>query len=102
MKKWVQLTLGIVTGIGGFFDVGALATSAQAGASFRYQLLWAVLFGTVIVVFLVEMSGRFAAVSRKALPDAIREHFGFTFWLGPFLVLTLVHFLVLASEIGGM
>lgn len=102
MKKWVQLTLGIVTGVGGFFDVGALATSAQAGASFRYQLLWAVLLGTVIVIFLVEMSGRFAAVSRKALPDAIREHFGFTFWLIPFLVLSLSAFLVLATEIGGI
>ena len=35
--------------------------------------------GTILVIFLVEMSGRFAAVSRQALPDAIREHFGFNF-----------------------
>ena len=102
MKKATQLALGIVTGVGGFFDIGNLATSAQAGANFRFQLIWSLLLGTLLVIFLVEMSGRFAAVSRKALPDTIREHFGFTFWLVPFLVLTLVHFLVLASEIGGV
>lgn len=102
MKKATQLALGILTGVGGFFDIGNLATSAQAGASFRFQLIWSLLLATLLVIFLVEMSGRFAAVSRKALPDTIREHFGFTFWLVPFLVLTLVHFLVLASEIGGV
>jgi Mn2+/Fe2+ NRAMP family transporter len=102
MKKAMQIALGIVTGVGGFFDVGNLATSGQAGASFRFQLVWALLLATVLVILLVEMSGRFAAVTKKALPDAIREHFGFGAWVGPFLVLTLVHFLVLASEIGGI
>lgn len=102
MKKWLQLGLGIVTAVGGFFDMGAIATSAQAGANYRFRLLWAVAFATLLVVFLVEMSGRFAAVTNKALPDAIREHFGFGFWLVPFLVLTLSHFLVLATEIGGI
>ena len=102
MKKAMQLALGILTGVGGFFDVGNLATSGQAGASFRFQLIWALLLATVLVVLLVEMSGRFAAVTRKALPDAIREHFGFGAWVVPFVVLTLVHFLVLATEIGGI
>lgn len=102
MKKALTLALGIVTGVGGFFDVGNIATSAQAGASFRFQLLWAMILATVVIIFLVEMAGRFSAVTQKALPDAIREHFGFTFWLGPFLVLTVVHVLVLAAELGGI
>ena len=54
------------------------------------------------MIFLVEMSGRFAAVTRQALPDAIRTHLGFTAWLGPFIILSLVHFLVLGAEIGGI
>ncbi len=102
MKKAMQLALGILTSVGGFFDVGNIATSAQAGASFRFQLIWALLLATVLVIFLVEMSGRFAAVTNKALPDTIREHLGFSFWFVPFLVLTLTHFLILAAEIGGL
>jgi Mn2+/Fe2+ NRAMP family transporter len=102
MRKWLQLGLGILTAVGGFFDMGAMATSAQAGASFRFQLLWTVVAATLLVIFLVEMSGRFAAVTRQALPDAIRDHFGFSAWLVPFLVLSLSQFLVLATEIGGI
>jgi NRAMP (natural resistance-associated macrophage protein)-like metal ion transporter len=102
MKKAMQLALGILTGVGGFFDVGNIATSAQAGAMFRFQLIWALLLATIAVIFLTEMSGRFAAVSKKALPDAIREHFGFSAWLPPFIILSIVHLLVLAAEIGGV
>jgi Mn2+/Fe2+ NRAMP family transporter len=102
VKKVMQLALGILTAVGGFFDVGNIATCAQAGASFRFQLIWSLILATIVVIFLVEMSGRFAAVTKKALPDAIREHFGFGFWLGPFLILTTVHLLVLAAEIGGV
>lgn len=102
MKKATQLALGILTSVGGFFDAGNIATSAQAGASFHFQLVWALLLATIIVTFLVEMSGRFAAVSQKALPDAIREHLGFGFWFVPFIILTLTHFLILSAEIGGI
>lgn len=101
-KKAATLALGILTSVGGFFDVGNIATSAQAGAVFRLQLLWPLILGTILVIFLIEMSGRFSAVTRQALPDAIRTHLGFAAWLGPFLILSLVHFLVLGAEIGGI
>src|SRR3989440_458759 len=101
MKKLLGITLGIVTSIGGFLDVGSIATSAQAGAVFGYSLLWAVLLGTVCVIFLVEMSGRFSIVSRHTITDAIRKRFGFAALVIPFCSGMLVNLLVLASEIGG-
>lgn len=102
MKKGLQLFLGILTAIGGFFDIGNLVTASQAGATFRYQLLWALALGTIMVIFLVEMSGRFAAVTRKSIPSGVREHFGIRVWALPFVVLVLLHFLTLAAEIGGI
>src|SRR4051812_10526083 len=102
MKKALQIALGVLTGIGGFFDIGNLVTGAQAGAQFRFQLLWALLLGTLMVILLIEMSGRFAAVTGKAIPEAVREHLGVRAWVLPFLVLILLHVLTLAAEIGGI
>jgi Mn2+/Fe2+ NRAMP family transporter len=102
MKKVLEIALGIVTSIGGFLEIGSLATAAQAGAAFGFQLIWALLLGTLCIIFLVEMAGRFAAVSRHTIPDAIRERFGFNFFVIPLIATLLVNFLVLAAEIGGV
>jgi Mn2+/Fe2+ NRAMP family transporter len=102
MKKLVEILLGVVTGIGGFLEVGSLATAAQAGAVFSYRLAWAVALGTVALAFLVEMSGRMAAVSGHTLAAAIRERFGIRYFVVPLVVVLAVSFMVLASEIGGV
>ena len=102
MKKLLEIGLGLVTGIGGFLEAGSLATSAQAGASFGFQLVWAIALGVVCIAFLVEMAGRLAAVSKHTLPDAMRERFGIRFFTVPLVAVVLVSFLVLASEIGGV
>lgn len=100
MKRILEVALGIITGLGGFLEAGSLATSVQAGADFRFQLLWAVLLGAVCLAFICEMAGRFAAISKHTIPDAIRERFGFRFFLLPFVASLVVLFLVLASELG--
>ena len=102
MNKLLEIALGLVTGIGGFLEAGSLATSAQAGAAFGFQLVWAIALGTVCIAFLVEMAGRLAAVSKHTLPDAMRERFGIRFFTVPLIAVVLVSFLVLASEIGGV
>ena len=61
MKKALQIALGVVTSVGGFREIGSLATAAEAGAGFRFQLAWSIALGTICIAFLVEMSGRFAA-----------------------------------------
>ena len=102
MKKILQITLGIVTSVGGFLEIGSVTTAAQAGAAFRYQLLWAIALGTICLIFLVEMSGRLSAVSKHTLVDAMRERFGFPFFSIVLLGTVLVAFLVLVAELGGI
>ncbi|TGT35536.1 divalent metal cation transporter, partial [Mesorhizobium sp. M8A.F.Ca.ET.167.01.1.1] len=58
MKKLLEISLGIVTSVGGFLEVGSMTTAAQAGATFGFTLIWAILLGTICIMFLVEMAGR--------------------------------------------
>jgi Mn2+/Fe2+ NRAMP family transporter len=47
------------------------------------------------------MSGRLAAISHHPLPAAVRERFGFTYYVVPLVAESIVDLLVLAAEIGG-
>lgn len=102
MNKILLIALGVVTSIGGFIDAGSMATSAQAGARFRFQLIWATLLGAVCAIALVEMSGRLALVSRHPLRELIHKRFGFNFSILLLAIQVALNLLVLASEIGGM
>ena len=102
MKKIVEIALGIVTSVGGFLEIGSITTAAQAGADFSLQLIWAIVLGGLCIIFLVEQAGRFAAVSGRTIPDAIRERFGFKYFSVLYLTLVVVSLLVLAAEIGGV
>ena len=102
MKKWGEVALGLVTSIGGFLEVGSIATSAQGGAEFGYQLAWVLLLGTLSLAMLMEMTGRLAAVSKRTYADLLRERFGFRFFVVPLVAVFVVSLLVLMSEIGGV
>jgi len=101
MKNLSKIGLGILTSVGGYLEVGSVGTALQAGARFRYELLWALLIGTVCVAFLTEMTGRLAAVSHHTVVDAMRKRFGFGFQVWPLASQVIVDLFVLASEIGG-
>jgi Mn2+/Fe2+ NRAMP family transporter len=101
-KQVFEVALGVVTSVGGFLEVGSIATAAQAGAMFGFQLVWPIALGTLCLIFLVEMSGRLAAVSHHPLPSAVRERFGFHYFFIPLAAETVIDLLVLASEIGGV
>lgn len=101
MSVIVDVILGIVTSIGGFIEVGSLSTSAQAGAEFGFQLLWAVAIATLMLAVMVEMSGRLAAVSRRTVAAAVRERFGISFQWVPLAAELAIDTLLLAAEIGG-
>jgi len=102
VKKLFEISLGIVTSVGGFLEVGSLTTSAQAGGQYRFALLWPLLLGTACLVLLVEMSGRLAAISKHTIAAAVRERFGFGFYVFPLVILVPVSLLVLGAEIGGV
>jgi Mn2+/Fe2+ NRAMP family transporter len=102
VKRLLSVSLGIVTSVGGFLEIGSIATAAQAGADFRYQLIWSVVLGTLCIALLIEMSGRFAAVSKHTIADAVRERFGLQFFMVPLILVLLISLLVLAAEIGGV
>lgn len=102
MKKLLQISLGVVTSVGGFLEMGSMSTSAQAGAGFGYRLGWALVLGTLCIAFLAEMAGRFAAVSGHTIADGMRDRFGFKLFLWPLTATLLVNLLVLVAEIGGV
>lgn len=102
MSKILGLALGILAAIGGFVDIGDLVFNVSAGATFGYQLMWVVVVGVVGIIVYSEMCGRVAAVSGKAVFDAIRERVGFTPALGALVASEVVNLMTLAAEIGGV
>src|SRR3982751_5368550 len=100
-KKLLEIALGIVTSLGGFLEAGSIATAAQAGAGFGFQLIWPIALGTILLSFLIEMSGRLAAISKHPLPAAVRDRFGINYFIVPLIAEAIVDLLVLGAEIGG-
>ena len=100
--KIFQIALGILAAIGGFVDIGDLVFNVAAGATFGYQLLWVVVVGVVGIIVYSEMCGRVAAVSEKAVFDAVRERLGFRVGLAALISAQVVNLMTLTAEIGGI
>jgi manganese transport protein len=102
VKKVFSIALGILAAIGGFVDIGDIVFNVSAGATFGYQLLWAVVIGVGGIITYAEMCGRVAAVSGRAVFDVVRERLGFSVGLVSLVAGQLVNLLTLAAEIGGI
>jgi manganese transport protein len=100
--KIFQIALGILAAIGGFVDIGDLVFNVSAGATFGYQLLWVIVIGVVGIITYSEMCGRVAAISKKAVFDAVRERLGFKTGLMALIAAQVVNLLTLTAEIGGV
>src|SRR5205807_8104971 len=74
----------------------------QAGASFRYQLLWAVPVGVIGIVVFAEMTGRIATVSGRPIFDVVRMRMGLNVGLVTLAASLLINLITLAAELGGM
>ncbi len=102
-RGWfLEPLLGVLTAVGGYAEVASLSTSAQAGALYGLRLVWPLLLGTVGLILLTEMVGRWASVAGSSYAGAIRQHFGFNFYLIPLTAEMVADTLLLAAELGGM
>jgi Mn2+/Fe2+ NRAMP family transporter len=102
VKKLLGITLGILTAIGGFVDIGDLVTNALVGSRFGMHLAWAVVLGIVGICLYAEMSGRIAAESGRPVFDLIRERLGPRTALLALLGSFAVTALTLTAELGGV
>jgi manganese transport protein len=102
VSKVFGVALGILAAIGGFVDIGDLVFNVSAGAMFGYQLLWVIPVGVVGIIVFSEMCGRVAAVSKKAVFDAVRERVGFKAALGALIASEVVNLMTFAAELGGV
>lgn len=58
-----------------FIGPGTVSTATEAGASFGYALIWAIVFSIITTIFLQEMAARLGVVSGNGLGEAIRDQF---------------------------
>jgi Mn2+/Fe2+ NRAMP family transporter len=102
VKKIFQIALGILAAIGGFVDIGDLVFNSQAGATFGYQILWAIPIGVLGIVTYAEMCGRVAAVTKRPVMSVVRQRMGFGMGLATLVASEIVNLMTLAAEVGGV
>jgi manganese transport protein len=102
MKKVLGITLGIMTALGGFVDLGQIVFTTQAGALFGYAHMWAILVGTAGIIIYMEMCGRIAVVAGEPVFAAVRNRLGSNLGLATLIASNLLNLITCAAEIGGV
>lgn len=95
-------SLGILTAIGGFLDIGDIVTDGVVGSRFGLSLAWVVPVGVVGIILFAEMSGRVVACSGRATFEIIRERLGPRVGGLNLLASLAVTGLTLTAELGGI
>jgi manganese transport protein len=102
MKKILGITLGIMTALGGFVDLGQIVFTTQAGALFGYQLIWAIALGTAAIIIYMEMCGRVAVVAKEPVFAVVHTRLGKKLGLAALIASNLLNLITCAAEIGGI
>lgn len=102
MKRVLGLTLGIMTALGGFVDLGQIVFTMQAGALFGYRLMWVLALGTAAIVVYMEMCGRIAVVAKEPVFAVVRTRLGFPLGLVTVIASNLLNVITCAAELGGI
>jgi Mn2+/Fe2+ NRAMP family transporter len=102
VKKVFGVTLGILTAMGGFVDIGDLVANSETGARYGMSLAWAVILGVVGIVVYAEMAGRVASVTKRAVFDLVRERLGARASLLNLAASFFITALTLIAEVAGV
>jgi manganese transport protein len=102
MKKPLGITLGIMTALGGFVDLGQIVFTMQAGALFGYHLVWAIMLGMAAIIVYMEMCGRIAVVTKQPVFAVVRTRLGFKLGLITLIASNLLNVITCAAELGGI
>lgn len=102
MNKLLGITLGIMTALGGFVDLGQIVFTMQAGALFGYQLLWAIVLGTAAIIVYMEMCGRIAVVAKEPVFAVVRTRLGLPLGIVTLIASNLLNVITCAAELGGI
>ena len=102
MSSLLEITLGIMTAMGGFVDVSELVFAAQAGSRFLFSLIWVFVLATIGIMVFGEMGGRVAAISKQPVFNLMRQRLGLRLGLLTLIAATIVNVITCAAEIGGI
>ncbi|MFL6786038.1 MAG: NRAMP family divalent metal transporter [Sphingomicrobium sp.] len=98
----LELTLGIMTAVGGFVDISELVFAAQAGSLFGYALIWVFAFATIGIMVFGEMCGRVAAVAHQPVFNLMRHRLGLKLGLVTLVASLISTLITCAAEVGGI
>lgn len=98
----LELTLGIMTAVGGFVDISELVFAAKAGSTFLYALIWVFAFSTIGIMVFGEMSGRVAAVAKQPVFNLMRHRLGLKLGLLTLAASLVSNLITCAAEVGGV
>src|SRR5438128_8535913 len=101
LKLFAVLGPGLIAANAGN-DAGGIATFSQSGASYGYNLLWALCIAGFCLAIVQEMCARMGVVTGKGLADLIREQFGVRWAALAMLALLIANTGVTVSEFLGI
>ncbi|KUI04868.1 divalent metal cation transporter [Mycobacterium sp. IS-3022] len=102
MSRLFGFTLGTLSAIGGFIDIGDLVADAQVGARFGLRLAWVTVLAVIGIACFSEMSARIAIATRRPAFSLMRSRLGPRYALGGLIGSFLVTALLVMAELSGV
>lgn len=101
-KMLLGFTLGTLSAIGGFIDIGDLVTDAQVGARFGLRLMWVTVLAVIGIACYSEMAARVAIATRRPAFSLMRSRLGPRYALAGLAGSMGVTVLLVMAELSGV